>query len=959
MRLLLASALFAFTASATEIFSGRLSVKASDSGELTLAVDGKPFAVTPSGAKYRKTERMCLESDDMRVEVRAGSPFVFFTAVLRGGGAATVTNRVLYPELKLSDARLNTVLTTGGLRPIDKNPGSYTWTAVADPETRNGIAAGWVTIDRGSGIVRTTNNVVLPHVDMGRFLLKPGAVERLETFAVGTFEDARLGLEAYADAVAAQYRIKLPPMPTVHCTWYVDGASTQAKLGPRTEFTAAELKKFGLDVMQIDDGWQIGIKTNGPKKVFIDYDKAGPYPAGMKPMADIIRSHGMTAGIWLIPFAGTWNDPWFADKQDWFAKTSDGKPFDTRWGGTCYDLTHPGAKAHLVETIDLLVHKWGYKYLKMDGLYTGAAIDLNYICDTFREDKAGDAVLHDPSVTQFQMMRDSLALVRKTAGDDVFLLGCCTPQNMRSEGLAFGRVDAMRIGPDNGANWSAMMRGPEYGAWHYFLHGRVWYNDPDPLYVRVEPIQLSKVLCSWVALSGQMNSSSEEYAKLKPDQLDLLKRTIPSHTEAARPADLFETAIPRIWTLNAAGRNLVGLFNWDAADYSFGYPLAKLGLDPARTYIAFDFWSNGLTEPFSGKLARTLPPQSCEVLSVCEITAAPQVISTSRHITQGVMDLKQVKWNPKTRVLSGESTAVAGDPYELRILIQTVNGAFKPLEVKADLPAVQKLEEGLLRVVFTPEKSGRVKWAVRFSSTEKVDIVPQVTNLKATQSTPFDPVKLGWEANTRCEIKCNGKVRVPSCIGREWTDEAVESEKTYVYEVTPVTLTGVRGAPVQTTFTMPKVPQLGSVPPKPEVFIGDLKPVKLGVGWGSPKFNTALNGPLTLGTAVYKSGICLHADGFATYVRDPSWKRFTAVVGIDESQRKAKQSSITFAVSIQAADGQRVIAVSPVLRFGQREIWYFDVELPADAKEVTVHVQSAGDGNKSDHGNWCDAGFIR
>ncbi len=54
-----------------------------------------------------------------------------------------------------------------------------------------------------------------------------------------------------------------------------------------------------------------------------------------------------------------------------------------------------------------------------------------------------------------------------------------------------------------------------------------------------------------------------------------------------------------------------------------------------------------------------------------------------------------------------------------------------------------------------------------------------------------------------------------------------------------------------------------------------------------------------------------------------------------------------------------MLAVSPVIRFGQRERWHFDVDLPKDAERIVLLSESAGDGNKSDHANWCDAGFLK
>ena len=957
------------------IQGGLLAVTLADNGELVLAQNGTVFARTrldPQG--FRKVAHdhavfgkgAALESEGLRVALYPGVPFVLFQKTLLGGDAQAVTNRVPYPALELADAQLSVALGTGGLVSLDQNKGSYMWSAVANPDTRNGVVGGWITSDRGSGIVRTEKRTLVPHVDFGRLLLRPRAAEPLETFAVGYFDDARLGLEAYADAIAKVYAIQLPPMPTVHCTWYVDGASTQKKMSPRVAFLAQELAPFGMGVAQIDDGWQLGKSPNGPRKVFAGHDPNGPYPDGMKAMADIIRQHNMAAGLWLIPFAGTHDDPWFADKQDWFVKKADGTPYDTRWAGTSLDLTRKDTQDYLREVIRQMVHDWGYTYLKMDGLLTGMAINLNYVCDSFREDDMGGAVLADPSITQVQMMRNSLKLVRGTAGKGVFLLGCCAPQNARSAGAAFGLLDGMRIGPDNGASWDNLLRGPEYGAWQYFLHRRVWYNDPDPLYVRSSLLSAhARVIVSWVTLAGQMNSSSEEYAALPPDRLDMLKRSMPSHRATARPVDLFENRVPSIWHVSDNTRDVIGLFNWDPKPRAFDYPLSKIGLSGGTPHIAFDFWANGLTEPFTGRLRQTLPPQSCAVLAVRPLKDHPQLISTSRHITQGIVDVTRENWDAQAATLSGVSEAVANDPYELRILTHTASGKSPALlSVTTDDPALtvqQKTEEGLLRVTFTSATSKAVSWRIAFSKTEaSAAIAPNVTNLRPDYSGLTESLTLRWESNTRaCEIKRDGQVAAPAAPGASWTDDTLQGGKTHTYEVTPFTLAGLRGPAASVTFTVPAVPQLQEVPPKPHVALGDLKPLKTAVGWGSFKVNTALNGPLTLGKDVYASGICIHADGHAVYARDPAYKRFVAIVGIDESQRPQNQSSIRFVVSGEAADGQRVLAASPVLRFGQRERWHFDVALPGDITSIVLTSESAGDGNKSDHGNWCDAGFIR
>ena len=180
-----------------------------------------------------------------------------------------------------------------------------------------------------------------------------------ETFVIGWFADARLGLEAWADAVARRMAIKLPPMPIVYCTWYdnVHGGSSNAKaLAQLSDFAARTLKPYGLSCIQIDDGWQMGDpKGNGPRKNFSAYNPNGPYPDGMKPIAEALNADGFTAGLWMLPFGGSWNDLFFATHQDWFVQKADGKPYDTAWGGTALDMTQAGARAFVKGEIEQAV----------------------------------------------------------------------------------------------------------------------------------------------------------------------------------------------------------------------------------------------------------------------------------------------------------------------------------------------------------------------------------------------------------------------------------------------------------------------------------------------------------------------------------------------------------------------------------------------------------------------------
>lgn len=673
----------------------------------------------------------------------ADLPFVLFRSRLHNDGEEpkTVASTALLQgriDLGTPSESLK-ILGTGGLKsPADKS-GSYMWMAVAEPKTRRGLVGGWITTDRGSGAVLSgveqDRPTIEARIDYGRLRIAPGQFVPSETFALGYFDDARLGLEAYADAVAKVYRIKLPPQPCGYCTWYHAGASNEKSLPADSAFAAEKLAPYGFSVMQIDDGWQEGEKKNGPRKNFTAPRARGPYPSGMKAAAESVKSKGLVPGLWFMPFAGTHDDPWFAEHQDWFVKRADGSPYDTAWGGTCLDMTHPGAREYLRSIVTRIADDWGYRYFKMDGLYTGTGTKQIYVNDVYRDDGMGDAVFHNPEKTNIEAYRDGLRLVREAAGSEVFLLGCCAPQNMRSYGGAFGLVDAMRIGSDNGANWKGLMVGPKFGSRNYFLHGRVWHNDPDPVYVRASlPVEQARLSCSWAAISGQLTVASDDFSKLPPDRLDILRRIMPAHGALARPVDLFESAIPQIWlvsdTRRGPRRDCIGLFNWESRPIIIECPLERIGL-PEKRYAAFDFWGDRLLPTLDRRLNVEVPGQSCMILAVRPVAEHPQILSTSRHVTQGIVDVLEERWNDATKELSGTSQVGGGEDYELRIATGSDGAAWRIESIVVlpeDLAAGVKIQvvdqpqqanakaPPLARITIHAPESRPVRWKIRMAA---------------------------------------------------------------------------------------------------------------------------------------------------------------------------------------------------------------------------------------------------
>jgi len=638
-------------------------------------------------------------------------------------------------DLGVEASQLNT-LGTGGLRPATDPQGSYAYSVLANPDTRRGAVCGWLTQRRGVGLMLPSFSEGIPRLetqlDFGLFRIQPGNSRETDILLIGFFDDAREGLERYADDIAKVYDIHLPSKPAVYCTWYHrnlsgSGASTEKVIAENAAFAKEALQPFGLSVFQIDDHWQSQrvegveyeeeVKKIGPFKAFVQTTEH--YPSGMAATAASLKAEGFVPGIWYMPFAGNHHNPYFDSKI--FAKEiPSGEPFtDTRWSGTSIDSTNPKSEAFLRERFKR-IHDWGYRYIKVDGIHLGTPSKNIYVNRAYNGKTFGEAEIHNKEMTFIEGYRKGLKILREES-PDTFILGCTIAQNMVSFAPCFGMVDAMRVGPDNdGAlrgNWSHITRGADFAGNLWFLNNRVWYNDPDPFYVRKSnPLNKARWMASWLAISGAMNTTSMQYSELAPERLDLIKRTLPAHDYNARPVDILENSKPAIWIVGNDRMHVIGLFNWDEKnETSITFSIERAGLDPQKQYEAYDFWANQYLGILSKESTQKLPGAGCRILALCEAHPYPQLLSTSRHITQGLIEVTAEKWNPKTKILSGTSSVVAADPYEMRFVCPEGLKA-TAINVSDTTAAVSIIEQPgkLARVTITPSITGSMHWSMTF-----------------------------------------------------------------------------------------------------------------------------------------------------------------------------------------------------------------------------------------------------
>ena len=635
-----------------------------------------------------------------------GDGFSFTDVTPRPGNSQDCEMTLSFGPFALEGADPQTwvAMGSGGLTNIRGRVGSFAFLAVADPKTRKGYVAGWLTDEWASGSVHYGPEGLTFKAEYGRLKTGADTSAQKDTFVFGAFDDCRIGLEAYADEVAKRHNIKLPPQLSGYCTWYCDKGgftldNSRFERGASSETLTREflkrlseldLRRWGFDYYQIDDTWQDGVKSPGPAKVFCRIDPKGPYPSGMKATADNIAGVGLVPGLWYMPFSGEPSDPWWQAHSNLFVtcaedivnlkgvckrkKCKKGMPFETPFGAASLDMSNPEALEYVRRTASLLTKDWGYRLLKFDGMYAGMAVALGYGRD-YQYDGLGLQQFSDPTVSNVQAFRRGLRAVREGCAPGTQLLACNVKQNARGIAASYGLVEMLRIGGDNGPIDSfpnRYMAGPNDGSPRYFLNGRVWYNDPDPVYLR-DAVSLSRarLFATWTAIGGLLYNFSDWLPGLSAERIDLLKRTMAPHrmTAKVRPVDYFERTIHNVWKLDGDNCSVFGLYNWDTNSVlKIDYDAAYCGLDSEKKYVGFDFWGNRLVPEFKGRFKFEVPVDSCVALAVREVLPHPFVISTSRHVASPLFDVVEEKWDARKKVLSGRSKVVVGERYELRIV---------------------------------------------------------------------------------------------------------------------------------------------------------------------------------------------------------------------------------------------------------------------------------------------------
>ena len=242
----------------------------------------------------------------------------------------------------------------------------------------------------------------------------------------------------------------------------------------------------------------------------------------------------------------------------------------------------------------------------------------------------------------------------------------------------------------------------------------------------LDPIKRRAMITMLYVTSGRIESA-QSLSTLTPEVVYDIGRAFPMHStpQSARPVDAFiGVKSPRVYAFRVDDQwQQVTFFNDEDAPTTISAPLSgdqaatgSLALDPARNYYVYEFWSDRLVGklPGSAVLEQSMAAGEARMFSVREELDHPQVLSTSRHLMQGYVDLADVKWTPVTRQLSGTAKVVGGEPF--RIVLADNGSNVQKVDAVGAVARFENhsVDKGLSVLVLERKENADVFWHVEY-----------------------------------------------------------------------------------------------------------------------------------------------------------------------------------------------------------------------------------------------------
>jgi hypothetical protein len=287
------------------------------------------------------------------------------------------------------------------------------------------------------------------------------------------------------------------------------------------------------------------------------------------------------------------------------------------------------------------------------------------------------AKFDDPLATTTSAYRKVFELCREGLGPDARIHERALGESDRPIlDVTAGIVDIQRTAWDNNSFE------PQYvttGGLRWYKAGSVFRYYPDSKAIHTHSPETRQSLLTMMAFTSGRLELATPFKMLTPEMVHDISRIYPVYDgiNSPRPVDAFtgkkdpsvyDLALTKDW-------HQVVLFNAGNEKSSISVGLSSplieggLALEKDAEYYVYDFWKDTFIGKFNGTqiITANLDSMACALYSIRKVLSTPQLLSTNRHILQGWMDIKELKWDENKKALSGKACVVAGEPFKIVI----------------------------------------------------------------------------------------------------------------------------------------------------------------------------------------------------------------------------------------------------------------------------------------------------
>lgn len=340
----------------------------------------------------------------------------------------------------------------------------------------------------------------------------------------------------------------------------------------------------------VDDGWSHNWGEWQPNYRF---------PGGLERLVKKISKRGFIPGIWTAPIQVEGLSLPAMRNSEILVKNRYGDPLPSDAGGHyLVDPTCPEGKRFLQDLFTGL-YDVGFRLFKVDYVRSLLKVTRFYKKD----------------VGPYEAIRELFRIIRSCVKDS-HIIGCSLPEECGPF-----IADSGRITIDIHNHWSHVEWVTDSILHNYWLHKRIWINDPDFLIIRGSDTSLEKQTNvtnpsknnpnpgrwrsgpdfneyearTWtniVIMCGGNVFLGDRLAMLNDKGLDMVKKALKPSGIAARPLDLGDDLRPSFWLQDTGDTYRLLVINWKDSLREFSFDFSKYSLNTPEQIM--DVWS-GLT----------------------------------------------------------------------------------------------------------------------------------------------------------------------------------------------------------------------------------------------------------------------------------------------------------------------------------------------------------------------------